>query len=123
MDEAREWRERGEGEMELGREGGVVVLEEDFAEAGQDFEGKVCQGGMRPFGEDSEDGRPGIDGARLEVGFQVQSAQFARRKVREERLCGGRRRADSEGSKGREESGIRTGGNQSLVQVGYVYGI
>ena len=39
VDETREWGERSEREMELGREGGCVV--KGLAEAGQDFEGKI----------------------------------------------------------------------------------
>jgi hypothetical protein len=91
--------------MEL-REGGVV---ESLAEAGEDFEGQVREAGVCAFGEDGERGCPGIDRTRLEVGLQVQRAQFARWKVREKRLCGIWRRANSEFSKGGEECGIRTG--------------
>ena len=120
VDEARKRGERGEREMELGREGGVV---EGLAETGEDFEGQICQGGMCPFGEDGKRRCPRIDGTRLKVGLQVQRAQFACWKVREKRLGGSWRRADSEGLKGSEECGIRTGRYQCLGQVGYVYTI
>jgi hypothetical protein len=69
--------ERGqgrEGDVELRGQVGVV---ERLAEARLAFEGEVGQGQVGPFCEDGERGRPGINGAELEVGFQVHGAQSA----------------------------------------------
>ena len=66
MGEAGERGEGRQGEVEFGGEGVVIKC---FAETSQGFESQVGQGGVSPFGEDSERGRPGVDGARLQVGF------------------------------------------------------
>ena len=115
MGETGERGEGREGDVELW---GQVGLVERLAEDRLGLEGEVGQGRMGLFRQDGERGRPGIDGAELQVGFQVHGAQSAvasaavavvvvaaRRKVREKNLSGRRGRADPEGAKGGEEGG------------------
>ena len=107
--------ERGEGregDVELGRRGVV----ERLTEAGQGLEGKVGQGRMGLLREDGERGRPGIDGAEFQVGFEVHRVQSAALwgEVGEKNLSCGRGCADSEGSKGGEEGGIGAGRSETL---------
>ena len=120
--------------MELG---GQVGLVERLAEDRLGLEGEVGQRRMGLFRQDGERGRPGIDGAELQVGFQVHGAQSAvasaavavvvvvaaRRKVREKNLSGRRGRADPEGAKGREEGGRGIGvgsSSEAFGQIRYV---
>ena len=115
--------------MELG---GQVGLVERLAEDRLGLEGEVGQRRMGLFRQDGERGGPGIDGAELQVGFQVYGAQSAaaavvvvaaRRKVREKNLSGRRGRADPEGAKGREEGGRGIGvgsSSEAFGQIRYV---